>query len=236
MKIGIVGSGKLSQALVETLPSLDSDLQTQQVSDFSSVDIDLCIHAGSGREWNEALEMCSKKSTPLIQASTPKGQDFPKDISFVGVYAPNLCVSVLKFLRLSHLAKALYPNAKMTLIESHQKEKTTRPATVERLADLVGVAIDKVQHIRDPSAQVKLGISEDMLKHHAYHELKIEGVGAELKLSCKVGGATAYAEGAYSLIQYLKQNQLKPGIYYLEDLIEDAAFEAQAPSMNSASC
>ena len=236
MKIAIVGSGKLSKALVDKLPQLGPEIHTEKVADFSSSNIDFCIHTGSGREWNQTLELCAKKSIPLIQASTPSDQLFPDAPTFVGIYAPNFCISVLKFQRLSYLIKALYPSAKISLTESHQREKSTRAATAERLAKLVGIPSDEIQHIRDESVQLELGIPEDALAHHAYHELKLEDKSAELKFSCKVTGADAYAEGAYALIDYLRRTPLANGIYYLEDLIEDTSFEALAPSFDSTSC
>jgi dihydrodipicolinate reductase len=236
MKVGVVGSGKLSQTLIRKLPLIDSNIQAYRVHDFSWIDINFCIHAGSGREWDKTIELCSTKSIPLIQSSTPANQTFPSDPKFIGVYAPNLCIGVLKFLRLSQLAKTLYPNAKISLVESHQKEKHTRAATAERLADMVGIDTEEIVHVRAPEKQLALGIQEEALNHHAYHELKLDDQGLELKLSCKSVGANAYAIGASSLVNYLNKAQLKPGIYHLEDLIEDSSFKTLLIPAEKLSC
>jgi dihydrodipicolinate reductase len=182
----------------------------------------VAIHFGSGRQLPELIDLCERIRVPIIQGSTKLTVSIPSDRRVVIIKAPNLSLPMIRFVSaFPAFAAAINIGMSVRIVESHQSKKADTSGTARAVAKTLGVAESTIKSVRDPDIQLSLGVPEEHLDGHAYHDFIFTGQGVEIKISTKIRGRATYAEGALTLAQALadQQEPLKNGIYELKDIL-----------------
>ena len=222
MKIFIVGSGKLANALLTS----DLSFQTCEIipweTHYQTINEKaIMVHAGSGRQIKECLEYCSKTKSVLIELSTGLetetiNPDFPL------VVCPNTSILVLKTLHMLKLNGAYFENYTISVTESHQSTKTTAPGTAYAFADSLNFSSDKIISVRNPEIQRNhIGIPEEYLDKHAWHKIIIKDGNDEVTIETKVLGHDSYAKGVKTIIDTVLKYHLENKRYTVLELFDN---------------
>jgi len=227
--IYVAGHGKLASKIHTDLKKIaqDQDLHIEDVTNWdhhSSDDTDtsrvLCIHAGSGKQYQEMLSYCQNNHTPLFQCST--GITYPEelfiDIPFIFVDAPNFSVMIVKFLYMLEDFGSLFHEYEIAITESHQATKTSLPGTAREMVKSLAVDPKGIKSIRDPEIQRnQFEIPEEHLGLHALHVIDIGTDDCRISFKTQVYGLNPYLVGMAKLLRNI--DMLSPGKYTLPDLI-----------------
>lgn len=216
----IVGRGKLAQELLQGLhgPAIARVIPWDG---RGSLDGEACmvVHAGSGRELAEVVAFCSETGCALLDLSTA-GSEFPAEVSFPVVACPNVNMPMLSFMAMVRQSAALFHGLDIRIAESHQASKRTKPGTAVHLAKSLGIPESEIRSERNPQVQLEvLGIPEDFLERHAYHEIVITGQDAEIRLQTRVLGKSAYAAGLAKVVETVVRRMPGPGFHDIVDLV-----------------
>jgi 4-hydroxy-tetrahydrodipicolinate reductase len=222
MKIFIVGSGKLANAILTSNLSTPSfevikwETQCQTLNNKAIV-----VHAGSGRQLNECLEFCAKTKSVFIELST--GLETEKiNLGFPLIICPNTSILLLKTLSMIKQFGSNFSNYEISITESHQSTKNTEPGTAYNFANSLKVPHDKIVSIRDTQIQQnKIGIPQEFLGKHAYHKITIKDNNDEVTIETKVLGHASYATGVRTIIETCINNDLENKTYTVLDLIDN---------------
>lgn len=217
----VVGNGKLAREILDNLKT-DSVSNVISWNDKSSLDKSpvIVVHAGSGRELGDAISFCSVKKSLLIELSTSSRLK-TEEIAFPAVVCPNVNILILRFMLMIKKCGHLLKSHKITILESHQSSKTSKPGTAMNLAASLGVRDDEIQSVRDPDVQEReLGIPSEHLARHAYHRIEIAEENAALKFEAKVLGQSAYAGGLGKIIEGVSGKILEPRVYDVLEMVE----------------
>ncbi|MEN9524044.1 MAG: hypothetical protein RL536_113 [Candidatus Parcubacteria bacterium] len=225
MHILLVGQGNMAKA-VETACASRGIQLTRFGMDFdysnSSYGKSIAIHLGSGRQLLPLIELCEARHMPIIQGSTKLSEPLPDDRSVAIINAPNLSLPMIRFVAAFPVfAHAIKTGMEARIVESHQNKKADTSGTARAVAKVLGIPESSIKSVRDPDIQLTLGVPEEYLGGHAYHDFVFTGQGVEIKVSTKIRGRVTYAEGAITLAQALadQQEPLKDGIYELKDIL-----------------
>lgn len=224
----IIGKGKLAAYLQENLLRtaktegllLDSVINWDAIPKTYEIN-QVLIHAGSGRQLSDALDYCQKTGSSIIQASAGMRYDsqLPKPLNFILIESPNLSIPIIKLLHMLKRNGHLFKDYEIEIKESHQSTKTTLPATAKVIADSLGVAIAKIESIRDPIYQkTELQIPENYLDRHAKHIIMIREGHCTIKLESEVFGYDSYLDGIITVTKAMKN--IEKGKYFITDLVE----------------
>lgn len=148
------------------------------------------------------------------------------------VIAPNMAVPIVAVLATLRRLAEEYPGAldgvELSIRESHQSTKRDVSGTARALqASLVRLGMKPaapIESIRDPAAQLALGVQPEHLGGHGWHWLKGRSAcGAlELSLTTRINGRRVYAEGALRAAEFLA-NRMAEGargvVYSMEDVL-----------------
>lgn len=217
-KLIIIGNGKLTESIISNIPNY-INIQTEKFSKIGEFDNEtIFVHIGSGREFKVSLNLAIKYNSSYIQAATEKEYKLepPKDISIKFIHAPNLDINIIKFIHWLKIGKDLFKNENIEILESHQKQKKSKPGTAIKFAHYLGTNEDEIISIRDTNTQKKLNISN--LEHHAYHKISIGNSDSLITLETKIEGAVNYSKGLAIIINSIEY--LQPGSYEIEELVE----------------
>lgn len=222
MHIILAGQGKMAAAMEIACFSRGIGI-TKFGTDFDYSKLKnnklVAVHFGSGKQLLSLIELCERFQIPLIQGST--NVNIPNNRRTIIVNAPNLSLPMIRFLEaFPAFASAIKIGMSISIIESHQKQKTDVSGTARVLAKTIGTKDSIITTIRDPDIQLSLGIPKEHLGGHAYHDFIFTGHGVEIKVSTKIRGRATYAEGALALAQSLadKIESLENGVYELGEL------------------
>lgn len=218
----VIGRGKLA---AELLGALQSPAISRVVpwGDRDSVRDERCIvvHAGSGRELADAARFCSASGSTLLDLAT-EGSKLPAAPDFPVIICPNVNMLMLCFMAMIKGAAGYFRGRNISIIESHQASKVTKPGTAIHLARSLGVPEDKIHSERDPKTQsAVIGIPPAYLDRHAFHEITITDPEVEIRLQTRVLGKSAYASGLARLIELVSIDNPGPGYHDVVDLIRD---------------
>jgi 4-hydroxy-tetrahydrodipicolinate reductase len=222
-KVVIVGSGKLAQSILDHLREFDPQGDIIERIEFFTPSIVLdgqtvLIHVGSGRQFNQTVQLAAKHRCYYIQGATEKDipMDAPGDLRFVYVNAPNLSMDLIRFLYLMKLANPLFKNYKKRIIESHQSSKKSEAGTAKKICELLEIHGNEIISIRDARDQRTMGIEN--LDLHAYHQIIMGEGHSQIKFETKVEGHIPYVSGLLEIISVL--DQLTAGYHDILDLVE----------------
>ena len=183
----------------------------------------VAIHLGSGRQLLQLIELCEERRMPIIQGSTKLTMALPSDRNVAVINAPNLSLPMIRFVAaFPAFAEAVKIGMEARIVESHQSKKVDTSGTARAVAKVLDIPESAIKSVRDPDIQLTLGVPEEHLGGHAYHDFVFTGQGVEIKVSTKIRGRVTYAEGAITLAQALVdlQEPLKNGTYELKDILD----------------
>lgn len=222
MKIFVVGSGKLANAILTSNLSFQSaEILSWETQYQSITEKSIIVHAGSGRQLKECFEFCSRTKSVFIELSTGLeteniNPDFPL------IICPNTSILMLKTLNMIKANGKSFKNYQISITESHQATKTTEPGTAFSFAKSLHFPFDKINSIRDPDIQrQKIGILKKYLDKHAYHKIVIKDGIDEITIETKVLGHNSYANGVKMIIETVIKNRLENKKYSVLDLIDN---------------
>jgi len=218
IKLILIGNGKLADAIQKGFHQY-SDIPL--VSYTPGIEADrssLFVHVGSGRQYNAALQQAISVEAAFIQAATEKKipLDSPVHGRFRFVHAPNLDLHIIKLFYCLKKSGSVFKGEKISLLESHQQEKTSVPGTAVKFCDYLKIPRDSIQSVRDPEEQKKLPISN--LDHHAFHRIQIGEDDSSLTIETRIEGAESYVRGLARIVEAVRN--LKDGLYEIDDLVE----------------
>lgn len=222
MKIFVVGSGKLANAILSSAPSFDSCRVMAWKSDyFTLTERCILIHAGSGRQLKECMAFCRQTGSALIELSTGLETEHLEDTDFTLIVCPNTSILILKVLHLIRSAGKPLAEYDISIIESHQSSKTSAPGTAYNFAGALKFPVDKIRSIRDRATQLReLQIPATYLDQHAYHKIVIKDGMDEVTIETKVLGHTSYAAGVRKIVDAILNHSLEKRKYSVLELIE----------------
>lgn len=222
MKIFVVGSGKLANAILTSNLSIQSceifkwELQYQALNEKVII-----VHAGSGRQLKECFEFCVRTKSVFIELSTGLETENMKS-NFPLIICPNTSILLLKTLNIIKANGRFFENYKISITESHQSTKKTEAGTAYAFANSLKFPLDKIVSIRDPEVQRnKIGIPKEYLDKHAYHKIVIKDGSDEVTIETKVLGHDSYANGVKTIIETVLKYSLENKRYTVLDLVDN---------------
>jgi 4-hydroxy-tetrahydrodipicolinate reductase len=220
-KIFVVGSGKLANAILES----QSSIHGSEIIKWESIhqhlkEKSIIVHAGSGRQLQECMEFCQRTESVLIELST--GLETEKiNPDFTLIICPNTSILLLKVLNILRTFGHYFENDKISITESHQSTKTTEPGTAYTIANYLHVPHNKIKSVRNPETQTnQIGIPEEFIDRHAYHNIVIADGNDEVTLETKVLGHQSYTNGVKKIIELLLKNNFEKRKYSVMELID----------------
>lgn len=220
MKIGIVGSGKLANAIVNAHITIQScEIVSWESLNKNVLDRAIIVHAGSGRQLQECIKFSERTKSPFIELSTGLETE-AMNPQFPLIICPNTSILLLKTLNILKVNGKQFENYSITITESHQSTKITEPGTAYAIANSLQFPFDKIISIRDPKIQLnQIGIPKEYLEKHAYHKIVIQDGNDEVTIETKVLGHESYAQGIKTIIETVLKSQLDNKRYSILDLI-----------------
>ena len=220
----IVGRGRLAAELLQGLKGLGiARVRPWEEREGAGSGPCMVVHAGSGRELDEVFDYCAKGGAVLLDLSTA-GSRYPEPLAFPVVVCPNVNMPMLSFMAMVRQSAGLFRGLDIGISESHQASKKTSPGTAVHLARSLGVPEAAIRSERDPQVQREvLGIPEEFLDRHAYHEIVIRDGQAEIRMQTRVLGKSAYASGLARVVAIVSARRPGPGCHDIVDLLLDGA-------------
>ena len=132
----------------------------------------------------------------------------------LAVIAPNMAKQIVALMWLINTAAETFPGAfkgySLEVVESHQKGKADVSGTAKALipafnklgADFL---VEQIKMIREPEAQLELGVPDKSLKGHAYHTYSLKAPDGTVHISFthNVDGRSVYGEGTVDALSFL---------------------------------
>lgn len=229
MKILLVGGGAMAAEVAALAAKHDHHCHRLYHPDNWPGDQDLSdavvVHFGSGRLLPFLVHVCAVYKLPLIQGSTNVGDmaHFAGQGALI-IDAPNLSLVVAAFMAgFTDLAKNLIAaGATLMIEESHQATKRDPSGTALAIVRWLGLPESIITSWRSRGSQEVFGVPFQHLGSHAYHTFYFRGRGGEdIRITIKINGRRAYAEGTLAVAQALvrRTHHLDPGVYQLRDII-----------------
>jgi 4-hydroxy-tetrahydrodipicolinate reductase len=223
MKIFVVGSGKLANAILNsdtTFPSSEI-LKWETRNQKKLMEKSIVVHAGSGRQLRECMDFCERTGSIFIELST--GLETEKtQPNFTLIICPNTSILLLKVLNIVKTFGSAFERNKISITESHQASKTTEPGTAYSFAKSLNFPLDRIVSIRDPETQLnQVGIPRAYLDKHAYHKIVIGDGLDEVTIETKVLGHSSYVSGVKKIIETAMNNAFERKRYSVFDLIDE---------------
>ena len=222
MKIFVVGSGKLANAILTSNLSFQSSEIVKWETRYQALpEKAIIVHAGSGRQLKECIEFCQRTKSVFIELST--GLETEKmEPDFPLVICPNTSILLLKTLNIMKLNGKYFENYEISIMESHQSTKKTEPGTAYAFANSLKFPLDKIVSIRDPGIQRdNIGIPKEYLDKHAYHKIVIKDGVDEVTIETRILGHNSYANGVKTIIETVLKYSLENKRYMILDLIDN---------------
>lgn len=216
----IAGNGKLAHSISNGLSKyidtcrIDGWENNERYPDSDKV----IVHIGSGRQFDDVFAFCERTKTPLIQGST-EITSHHTGVTFTYIDAPNFNLLMLKFMCMLKDYGAYFKDDTISIVESHQKSKTTLAGTAVEFAQSLGIPPSEIKSIRNPDVQKSIyGISNEDLALHAMHEISIGDGNTLISLKTLVKGHESYVSGLAAILRSL--DNLEERYYHISDLIE----------------
>lgn len=231
MHILIVGCGKMADAVEHMCASQIipfTNFEEILMESVETVPADtVAIHFGSGRNLLELIDFCGMRGIPIIQGSTKLSTPIPgslyqQDANVTIIDAPNLSLPMIRFIKaFPDFARAISPNMKTTIVESHQSTKADTSGTARAIASELGIPESEIAQIRDPRTQRALGVPENRLDGHAVHNFIFSGQGVKIEVTTEIMGRDTYAEGALALAKALDDctTPLSGGVFKIQEFL-----------------
>jgi 4-hydroxy-tetrahydrodipicolinate reductase len=222
MKIFVVGSGKLANAILTAGLSIPScQILRWEPQYQTTTEQAIIVHAGSGRQLKECFGFCTNTKSVFIELSTGLETEIMTP-GFPLIICPNTSILLLKALNIVKANGKQFENYDISITESHQSTKKTEPGTAYTFADSLKLPLNKIVSIRDPEIQQHIiGIPQEYLDKHAYHKIVIKDGTDEVTIETKVLGHSSYAKGVKTIIETVLKHKLDNKRYTILDLIDN---------------
>lgn len=218
----IIGSGKLANELLKAL-NFDKKYRVIPWADRHPEDVAaILVHAGSGRELNQAISYCQQTNSSLIELSTDV--DHQQDhLNIPVVLCPNTNILMLKFMNILEKSGKNFSQYQINITESHQASKTSLPGTAVALATSLNIPSHRIESVRDiQKQQSEFGIPEKNLARHAYHRIEISDNDAcSITLETRVLGDSPYVGGVKDIIMAVDEHSLEKRVYQVMEFIDN---------------
>lgn len=217
-KVIVVGNGKLADAILDNFSSF-SDLQIQRYDPEIDADSETTfVHVGSGRQYEDSLSKAISRGASYIQAATRKTIEMnpPSEQKIRFITASNLDINIIKLMYWFKMGKSLFRNEKISILESHQKEKISQPGTALKFCEYLNIDEETIKSIREPEQQRELNIQN--IDHHAFHRIQIGDEDSRIIIETRIEGALPYVKGLARIIDCL--SELDTGNYEIDDLLK----------------
>ncbi len=133
----------------------------------------------------------------------------------VAIVAPNMAIPIVLLQAAAQWLAATFPGAltgyKASIRESHQSGKKDTSGTAKALAANLSalgapVRVEDIEKVRDPQAQLAMGVPREHLAGHAFHTYRAASPdgAVELALSHNILGRRVYAEGTLWALRFLR--------------------------------
>ncbi len=222
MKIFIVGSGKLANAILNSKLSFQScEMLKWEKKYLNLKGKSILVHAGSGRQLNECLKFCSRTKSVFIELST--GMETEKiSPDFPLIICPNTSILVLKMIQFLKTFGKELQDYQISITESHQSTKKTEAGTIA-FATTLQMPQSQIISVRDPEIQKnQIGISEKFLNQHAHHKIEIKNGEEEvLSIQTKVLGHSPYVNGLKTIIGSILETEPEIKKYTVLEFISE---------------
>jgi len=217
----VVGSGKLAGELLSALPSVSS-ARVIAWADAAKIEGScIVVHAGSGRELEDVITYCRKTESTLVELATGS-EIMNRHVNFPVVVCPNTNILMLKFLAMLVASGHHFKDYTVSVVESHQSDKSSVAGTAVALAHSLGLPDEKIVSVRNPSEQREaLGIPPEYLSRHAYHRIEIEDHVGRIILETRVFGPAPYAAGLAQILSAVRSNTLESRRYSIMEFIDN---------------
>ena len=217
-RVIIIGNGKLKDAIKNHFCDYSSLSVIGYSNDVKINETDVLVHVGSGRQYVESLKMANKHGAAYIQAATEKEYklDIPFELNIKYISASNLDINIIKLLYWLEMSYGLFDDERKEIVESHQKEKKSKPGTAISMCGYLNIAPREIISIRDPEIQKAMNISNT--GHHAYHRIEIGDDESKIMIETKIEGALSYVKGLAKIVECLPD--LESEVYEVEDLVK----------------
>jgi 4-hydroxy-tetrahydrodipicolinate reductase len=217
-KVIVVGNGKLADAILDNFSTF-SDLHIERYD--TEIDADsqtVFVHVGSGRQYEDSLSKAKSRGASYIQAATRKTikMNPPAEQQIRYITASNLDINIIKLMYWLKMGESLFENEKISIVESHQKEKTSRPGTALKFCEYLNIDEESIKSIREPEQQRELNIQN--IDHHAFHRIQIGDEDSRIIIETRIEGALPYVKGLARIIDCLPE--LESGNYEIDDLLK----------------
>ncbi|WP_207531938.1 dihydrodipicolinate reductase C-terminal domain-containing protein [Desertivirga arenae] len=221
MKVVVVGAGKLANAILSSNP----DLRNCEVISWDMINSEILsqevivVHAGSGRQLDDAVDFCAKTKSVLIELSTGlKTENMTPN--FPLIICPNTSILLLKTISLLSDSRKYFEKEKIRIVESHQKTKTSAPGTAYKIAESLNIPFPEIESVREPERQLaEIGIPAAFLDRHAYHKIIIGEGSEQISIETKVLGHQSYVTGLWKIVEAVKDHVFENKRYSVLDLI-----------------
>lgn len=221
MKIVVVGSGKLANAILNSDLLFDSCELLKWKTQYQALNEKIIVvHAGSGRQLRECFELCVRTKSVFIELSTGLETE-NLDPDFPLIICPNTSVLVLKTLNMLRINGGYFGKYQISMTESHQSAKKTEPGTAYAFAKSLNFPVENIVSIRDSEVQrTNIGIPEEYIDKHAYHKMVIKDGCDEVTIETKVLGHDSYTKGVKAIIEAVLKHSFGNKRYTVFDLID----------------
>jgi 4-hydroxy-tetrahydrodipicolinate reductase len=149
------------------------------------------------------------------------------------VIAPNMAKQIVAFQSMMRHAAETFPGAfngyALEITESHQKGKKDTSGTAKDMVgyfNSLGIPFNEGQiiKIREPEAQIRMGIPEKYLSGHGWHTYTLKsGDGNVLfQFTHNINGRNIYASGTLDAVEFLNKKTAsgeKGKVYSMEDVL-----------------
>lgn len=223
MQIVVVGTGKLASELLGSLNIGAGDILSSWAQRNMNANESIVIHAGSGRELAAVIAYCETTRSPLIELATGSELELASASgTFPIIVCPNTNILMLKFMSMLENSGKLFRHQQITLVESHQANKSSVPGTAVSMAHALGLKDHEIRSVRDLSVQLsELNIPEAQLARHAYHQIVIKDGECSIQLETRVYGESPYADGVARIVAAVSGQKLEHRVYSVMEFINN---------------
>lgn len=218
----VAGAGKLANEVRVGLGASAGQWSDRHVlSPSAMARVQAVVHAGSGRELPEIVDVCRERGAVLIELST--GTDVAALAQGVSlVVCPNANILMLKFMAMLARHGNWFQDCQIGITESHQADKSSVPGTAVAMAEALGVDPRAIVSVRDPAVQTgRLGLAPHDLARHAVHRIQIADGACAITLETRVHGNTPYVDGVRRIIGAALAHPLEKRVYDVLEFIDN---------------
>jgi 4-hydroxy-tetrahydrodipicolinate reductase len=187
----------------------------------------------------ENVALYCKYGLPFVMGTTGGDQEAIRKLvegsGNTAVVAPNMAMPIVALQAAFNYISKKFPGAftglKLSVTESHQSSKADTSGTAKSMIKYfneLGCEFDpaNIKMVRDPQAQLAMGIPEEFLAGHGWHDYRLESEDGAvcIALTHNVNGRKVYVDGVMAALEFLEQKveRGETGFYSMIDVLSGA--------------